>query len=359
MFNFLRGGGNENVNLSVYAFNQAGLKGPTANRQFTRTLQSKNKEKNIYLITIGVNNYSNPAFNLDYAASDAVQLNQKLTSIFRSERSISQIYAKSLISPQIPNSSIPTKENIRLTLESLSKNTSKFSFHKSEVISPMPYSKTGDSVIIFYSGHGYFSPQGELYIFPSDIATDTSEKEITNNLLASAISTSELAEWLENIDAEDITLILDACHSAGAVGSNFRPGPLASKGLGQLAYDKGMRILAATQSDSVALETEELKHGYLSYALINDGLDKGLADFRPADGVIWIDEWLAYARKHVPELASGDSVFTTTQKGEINTPRLIKYRGDIDEKELSQRPVFYNFSRTAANLKLSQEPRAE
>ncbi|WP_191635393.1 caspase family protein [Pseudomonas fluorescens] len=350
---------NENVNFSVYAFNRAGLKGPTSNRPFTRTSHSKNKEKNIYLITIGVNDYSNPAFNLDYAASDATQLNQKLTSIFRSERSISQIYAKSLISPQTQNSSIPTKENIRLTLENLSKNTSKLPLHKPEGNSPMPYSKTGDSVIIFYSGHGYFSPQGELYIFPSDIAKETSDKKITENLLTSAISTSELAEWLENIDAEDITLILDACHSAGAVGSNFRPGPLASKGLGQLAYDKGMRILAATQSDSVALETEELKHGYLSYALINDGLDKGLADFRPADGVIWIDEWLAYGRKHVPELASGDSMLTTTQKGEMNVPRLIKYRGDVDEKELSQRPVLYNFSRTAANLKLSQEAQAD
>jgi hypothetical protein len=351
---------NEEIKFSTYAFNKAGLKGPTSSQSFSRQLKTNPKGKNIYLITIGINNYSNTAFNLDYAASDATQLRERLISIFKNEKNISHVYSQSLITPESSNTLTPTKENIRLTLEGLSQQTKSIITSELQPTPPMPYAKTGDSVIIFYSGHGYFSPHGELYIFPSDIAKDASkDKKITDNILKSAISTSELAEWMENIDAQDITLILDACHSAGAVGSNFRPGPLASKGLGQLAYDKGMRILAATQSDSVALETEELKHGYLSYALINDGLDKGLADFRPSDGVIWIDEWLAYARKHVPQLASGDSTYAITKKGEKGAPRLFKYRGDIDDGDLAQRPVLYDFSRIAPTLKLSTDETGE
>jgi hypothetical protein len=33
----------------------------------------------------------------------------------------------------------------------------------------------------------------------------------------------------------------------------------------KLAYDKGMRILAATQADNVALESEKLGQGLLTY----------------------------------------------------------------------------------------------
>ena len=59
------------------------------------------------------------------------------------------------------------------------------------------------------------------------------------------------------IDAGDITLILDASHSGAIVGAEFKPGPSADSTLGQLAYDKGMRILTATTSDEAALEMSQ------------------------------------------------------------------------------------------------------
>ena len=46
-----------------------------------------------------------------------------------------------------------------------------------------------------------------------------------------SISSDELAEWLRDIDAGEIILIIDACQSAGIVGgSGFKPGPLGSRG---------------------------------------------------------------------------------------------------------------------------------
>ena len=45
---------------------------------------------------------------------------------------------------------------------------------------------------------------------------------------------------------------------------------MGSRGLGQLSYDKGMRILTATQADNVALEKGGL--GLLMRALLVDGL---------------------------------------------------------------------------------------
>ena len=72
---------------------------------------------------------------------------------------------------------------------------------------------------------------------------------------ASCIGSSELTAWLRDVQAGEIALIVDACQSAAAVDRDgFKPGPLGSRGLGQLAYDKGMRVLAACQKAGVALE---------------------------------------------------------------------------------------------------------
>lgn len=45
-------------------------------------------------------------------------------------------------------------------------------------------------------------------------------------------------------------------------------------GAWQLAYDKGMIILAATQAADVALESEKIGQGLLTYALVQEGLGR-------------------------------------------------------------------------------------
>jgi hypothetical protein len=98
-------------------------------------------------------------------------------------------------------------------------------------------------------------------------------------------------------------MIIDACHAAAFTRKDFKPGPMGSRGLGQLAYDKGMRILTATQANDFALESGALSQGLLSYALVEDGLKRGLADFKPRpDGKITIREWLEYGVAQVPAL---------------------------------------------------------
>ncbi len=90
-------------------------------------------------------------------------------------------------------------------------------------------------------------------------------------------------------------MIVDACHSTAAIeGRDFKPGPMGSRGLGQLSYDKGMRILTATQADNVALENKSIAQGLLSYSLTRDGLESKHADFKPQDKKITLREWLEY-----------------------------------------------------------------
>jgi hypothetical protein len=67
-----------------------------------------------------------------------------------------------------------------------------------------------------------------------------------------------------------------------------------SKGLAQLAYEKGMYILTATQSFQVARANRKIAkgHGYLTYALVEEGLKTAVADDEPQDGQILLKEWV-------------------------------------------------------------------
>jgi hypothetical protein len=100
-----------------------------------------------------------------------------------------------------------------------------------------------------------------------------------------------------------MVLIIDACHSAAVVEQPwFKPGPMGSRGLGQLAYDKRMRVLAASQANDFAIEASGIGHGLLTYALTIDGLESGKADHQPKNRKIELGEWLAWGVQRVPKL---------------------------------------------------------
>jgi len=75
-----------------------------------------------------------------------------------------------------------------------------------------------------------------------------------------------------------------------------------SKGLAQLAYEKGMYVLTAAQGYQAALEAAQLGHGYLTYALVVEGLKTPRADKSPRDGQVMVREWLDYATERVPQM---------------------------------------------------------
>jgi len=200
-----------------------------------------------------------------------------------------------------------------------------------------------DLVLLSYSGHGYAGEQGVFYLLPADVGSEQGA-EVTAALLARCLSSEELSQWLRDVDAGDMAMVVDACHSAASVeGQDFKPGPMGSRGLGQLAYDKGMRILAASQADSAALESEQLEQGLLSYALVNDGLEQGMADYKPEDRRITLSEWLSYGTERVPALY--EAIF----KGELKGAKGIN--ASTKRKDLQQ-PVLFDFTRSRADVLL-------
>src|SRR2546421_2245981 len=170
------------------------------------------------------------------------------------------------------------------------------------------------------------------------------------NILSHSISDEEIEAAVEGIDAGQMLLVIDACNSGQALeAEEKRRGPMNSKGLAQLAYEKGMYILTAAQSFQAAQEAAQLGHGLLTYALIEEGLQQGAADTEPKDGVVLAREWLDYATARVPQM----------QLEEMKRARGLGLNLSFkdDERELDiarrsgQRPrVFYRREAAAAPL---------
>src|SRR2546421_11784742 len=123
------------------------------------------------------------------------------------------------------------------------------------------------------------------------------------NILSHSISDEEIEAAVEGIDAGQMLLVIDACNSGQALeAEEKRRGPMNSKGLAQLAYEKGMYVLTAAQSYQAALELAQLGHGLLTYALVEEGLKTSASDFEPKDGEVRLREWLDYATLRVAQM---------------------------------------------------------
>jgi WD40 repeat protein len=317
----------QHLEFSAYALNRDQVKSRT-DRVILNVSAPRTRPRHTFILNIGVNWSEAEGCSLDYAAADARALSSNLQAAFQDVGPV----PISLISLDAEHKSA-TREDIRKALA-----------YFARVATP------DDIFVMTYSGHGYTAPDGKFYLLPSDWKGSCAGAKIDHETLLSAISTDDLAEWLRPLDAGEMAMILDACYSAASVESGgFKPGPMGSQGLGQLAYDKRVRILTASQSTQAAAENQWLGMGLLSFALAKEGLAAHQADFRPHDGSIWLREWLTYGVQRVPELyealQDGDSeVFRNAARG-VEIPGRPEAYG---HPEL-QTPVLFDFVLTDRN----------
>lgn len=282
--------------FSAYAFNEDRIKGDTARLDWERPPAAP-RPRRAYVLAIGIDAYDTPRFRLGYAVADARLMASRLAGIPGHEvRSLvlaaagdarvdraTILHALSLLAGE------PGRE---ATLASLRAG----GIDASTLAPATP----DDTVIISFSGHGWANPQGDFYLIPGDGRWPVGEALPD---LSTLVSTQDLVTRFQAMQAGEIALVIDACHSAASVADGrFKPGPMGDSGLGQLAFDKGLRILAATQADDVAMEDARLGQGLLTYALAVDGLGAGRADV-DGDGRLRMDEWLGYAVDRLPGLA--------------------------------------------------------
>jgi len=291
----------QNIEFSAYAFNDDRVKSETARMTYTLPTNAMlNPEaRKAYVITFGVNKYDNPEWDLQFAANDARATTEIFSTKLRQRKEFTEVIEVSLISDieTSNNHTIErrdaTKGNIQVVFELLAgKTLSAQTLKQLEkavgigTLKKIHQATPTDMVLVSFSSHGYADKNGVFYVMPSDIGKD-SGRTITDESLRNSISSDELSLWLRDVDAGELVMIVDACHAASAVQGRLKPAPMGSRGLGQLAFDKGMKILTATQAANVAIETGgTIGHGLLTFALVVEGLERNQADFRAADKTI-------------------------------------------------------------------------
>lgn len=298
-------------NFSAYAFNLQNVKSEddTVSVKGAETLK---KDGTLYVLAVGVDRYAknSVAGNLNYAVKDVEVMSAKIhdeQKKLQNNPSLKQ-YAKTEIITLKDETA--TKDNFLLALEKFAKgdaqNPSNLCANlgenlcaklKSELSKIKP-TQPEDALLIYFAGHGT-SKEQRFYLLTHNF-TDA------NQLEKQAVSDIELNQYLEKVDAGKLLMVIDACQSGQALGAKEEGrAPMNSKGLAQLAYDKGMLILTAAQSYQAALEAprigeRKIEHGLLTFALLEAFSNKE-AD-KDANRQIWEREWFDFAVSQVPLL---------------------------------------------------------
>ncbi len=259
--------------LLAYAFNHDNVK----SRDVTAVLTgSKTLERpaQAWVLGIGIDKYSDQRFNLDYAGADAKELVKAIRTNLPIANPNQNLHITALLDGQA------TRRGI---LEALAKIARQASLE--------------DSVIVTYAGHG-MNQKGRFYLLPHDLELDRDGEPLKRN----ALSDLDLEKAFSDMQAGHVALILDACHSGQALESEeWRVGPMNSRGLSQLAWEKNMDILAASQSNETAKEVSKLGHGLLTYALL-----QGFSKAPRTAGSLSMRNWLDFGAAQVPQLLGND-----------------------------------------------------
>ncbi|HEY0723872.1 MAG TPA: caspase family protein, partial [Pyrinomonadaceae bacterium] len=342
------------------AFNRDNVKSKDAQLPLTGS-NSLKRSGTTYILAVGLNEYANAQYNLKYAVADAQSFSDELS------KKISQVSPSGRIEiiPLINQNA--TKANILSALRRLSGADRSLSATANlPDLDRLKRAQPEDTIVIFFAGHG--TAQGKrFYLIPHDLGYTGKRSDLTEQslkiLLSHSISDIELEQALENVEANHFLLLIDACNSGQALETEEkRRGPMNSKGLAQLAYEKGMYVLTAAQSYQAAMEVAQLGHGLLTYALVEEGLKTGSADSEPKDGVLTAREWLDHATERVPQLQEDkikesrglglELSFTEGDQAASGNPSLQRPRS-FYRRELETNPLVIAGEKTNLNSRVA------
>ncbi|MBK7464646.1 MAG: caspase family protein [Betaproteobacteria bacterium] len=275
------------VPVVAYGFNSDGVRAEAA-RADLAVEASERLSRRAHILSIGIDAYANPYLSLRYAASDARKFLDETMRVLRPLGRYEAFSEELIVEPLPKQNGLASKTVILERIAALSTGT-----HQ---IAPQ------DLLVIYFAGHGLRSESGDFFLAASDFKLQGEQRREGDEGL---ISMRELADALLPISPEHAVIVIDACHSAANVSSfGVPPRPGDDRNLGQLAYDKRMLILAASQENELAFEHTRWNGAVMTYTLVDEALkdNRRLADHRPKDGKITVLEWLQYAQLRVPQL---------------------------------------------------------
>ncbi len=313
--------------FTAYAFNRDNVKSSDELLSVSGA-ESLRRPGTAYLIVAGVGTYANPQYNLNYSVADATAIGQQLKHQQELLGRYKPIVVVSLLNEEA------TRANILWALKLLAGDPAdSLPANAPQDLRKIKPAQPEDAVVFYFSGHGT-AVDDRFYLIPHDLGYMGPRARLDRGglemIISHSISDLELEAALKPVDVDQLLLVIDACNSGQALNAEeSRRGPMNAKGLAQLAYEKGMYVLTASQSDEVAFESEGLKHSYLAYALVEEGIKSSAAD-ADRNGQVLLKEWFDYATDRVPQIG----------KQKVRTGKEIE-EVDPDERRV-QRPRVFN-----------------
>jgi hypothetical protein len=234
----------------------------------------------LHVVVVGINLYRSSDMNLQFARPDG----EAIESFFK--KSGPALFREVKIHALFDQRA--SRAEILRTLEAVAKD-----------------SQPEDVVLLFFSGHGV--GVGQQYFFiPADFEPSGDEDE---GLSQKAISALALGEAIGKIPALKLVLVLDSCQSGAALNVvaklvAFKGAETAERKATQmLARSAGVFLLAASTRDQSAIEATGLKHGILTYVLLQGLGETALPEATSnQDGMVTMFSLLQYVNQQVPEL---------------------------------------------------------
>ena len=252
----------------------------------------------LYVVTMGVSEYKNSAFNLTYAAKDASDIAQT----FKNKGVYKDVKVKVLTNSEVTKGNLA---NVRKFLEQAGRD---------------------DIVMLFIAGHGVLDAKLDYYFASHDMDF--------NNPSGKGIKYEEVEALLDGLKALKKIFFMDTCHSgevdkdemevAAAENTTQQQGSITFRNVGtgvqrkagsssssemakelftDLRTGTGATVISSAGGGEYAMESDQWKNGLFTYCLLN-GLNSKAADLNK-DGEIMLSELQQYVQSQVSELSGG------------------------------------------------------
>jgi WD40 repeat protein len=268
--------------VSISAFN-----GSNTVQSYMKTINFssgvKSEDPHLYILSIGIDQYTDNNVNLKYAVKDAKDLEERI-----------KIQSATLYKPQNIHYSLvtdreATKTNIVNKVNELSNTI-----------------KPQDSFILFVAGHGVLL-QNQYYMLTHDYNGQVSDTNM--------ISSNEIVEMSKKIKSLSQLFIFDTCHAGGV---DTIVSGLYDARMSVLAKKMGLHIYASANDKQAAMDGYK-GNGLFTYTLL-DGLNNNKEADKNKDGKVTVVGLGEYSKKMTTNISK--------EIGHSQTPLIINFGKD-------------------------------
>lgn len=261
------------------------------------TCEKKFDKPDLYFVSIGVSDYQNKKYQLNYASKDA----KDMADIFSKSKRYGRIHQQTYLDSAMKDGRLA---DIKKFLSNANSN---------------------DVVILFYAGHGVLNSDLDYFLATYDMDFDYPENK--------GILFDELEEMIENLVCRNKVMLIDACHSGEidetaviintasnehldsvefrSAGISISDGDELSMGVLELSkllfidmrLSQGTNIISSSSGTEFAIEGEAWENGVFTYVL-KEALKNQTADLND-DKDIRVMELQTYLRTEVSVLSKG------------------------------------------------------